>query len=151
MDLGDVDDLVVGLVAGSLIDQIRARSRTLLIAATVIGAIAIVGIAALPTFGRVVCALALLVAIAAAVFTFLARKAIIALLDQGVDRGELASHREALDRAVEELDVPSGPISMARLAWRLRRGTGDEVERIKGIAQRLQRELELPSDEPPTA
>ena len=151
MDLGDVDDLVVGLVAGSVIDQVRGKARAILTALALVGVLAIVGLVAAPTWGKVLCALILVVAAVGALFTLAARRAVVALLDRGIDRTDLASHREAIDRAVDELELPSGPISMARLAWRLRRGTGDELDRIKTIAARLQDELDLGPDEASTA
>ena len=143
MNLDDVDDLVVGLVAGLILDQIRAKSRAILLAIAVVGVLAIVGIAAAPTWGKVLCALALVAAIAAAIFTLVARRAFVAMLDRGIDHSDLADHRAALDRAIEDLAVPSGPASMAKMAWRLRRGTGAEVDRIRDVALRLQRELDL--------
>lgn len=150
MDLGDVDDLVIGLVAGSVIDQIRAKSKTILTALGVVGILAIAGLVAAPTWGKVVCGLILAAVVAGALFTVVARRAVVALLDRGIDRTDLGAHREAVDRAVEELELPSGPVSMARLAWRLRRGTGQEVDRIKAIAVRLQSELDLGPDETST-
>ena len=151
MDLGDVDDLVIGLVAGSLIDQVRAKSRVVLTALGVVGVVAIAGLVAAPTWGKVVCALILAAVVVGVLLAFVARRAIVALLDRGIDRTDLASHRDAVDRAVAELDIPSGPISMARLAWRLRRGTGDEVDRIKTVALRLQNDLDLGPDQGATA
>ena len=148
MDLGDVDDVVIGLVAGSLIDQIRTKTKAILVAIAVVAALAIIGIVVAPTWGKVLCVLVLIAAVAGVVFTLVARRAIVALLDRGIDRTDLAEHRAAVDRAVDQFDIPSGPVSMARLAWRLRRGTGDEIERIKQVALQLQDDLDLAPDDP---
>ena len=42
-----------------------------------------------------------------------------------------------MERAVEELDLPTGPVSVLRLLWRLRRGVDEEIERVREIGAEL--------------
>ena len=148
MKFDDVDDLVIGLVAGAIADAVRSRSRTALVVAAVVAAAAVVGIAALGTLGRVVCVLVLLVAAGAALLIIVARRIVVGLLDRGVDTTRLADRRASLDTAIDDLDIPTGPVSLVRFAWRLRRGAGAEVDRVAAIARRLQADLDLGN--PPT-
>ncbi len=145
-----MDDLVLGLVAGAIADKIRSRSRAALLTAGVIALAAVVGLIVFGTVGRVLCVLVLLLAAGAALLTVVARRIIVGLLDRGIDTTDLADRRAALDDAVEELDIPAGPVSLLRFAWRLRRGAGAEVDRVAAIARRLQDDLDR-TDPPSTA
>ena len=105
--------------------------------------LALIGAAVLGPAGRVVCILVLVAALGAALLIVAARRVVVGLLDRGIDTTSLADKRAALDDAIEELDVPAGPISLMRFAWRLRRGVGAEVDRVADLARRLQRDLDL--------
>lgn len=49
---------------------------------------------------------------------------------------------ERFSTAVEEADLPTGPASLLRLIWRLRKGVGPEIERLVGVVD----DLNVPDD-----
>ncbi len=53
------------------------------------------------------------------------------------DQRDLSGAGDAVDQAVDELDLPTGPVSALRLLWRLRRGVGEEVDRVRDIGEEL--------------
>ena len=138
MDLGDVDDLVVGLVAGSVIDQVRGKARAILTALALVGVLAIVGLVAAPTWGKVLCALILVVAAVGALFTLAARRAVVALLDRGIDRTDLAS-RPVVHRWREDFEDRSAleDPALAQDRWEELMERYRMVE-VKGPGDRLQ-------------
>lgn len=44
--------------------------------------------------------------------------------------------------AIDDADLPTGPVAAARFAWRLRRGHEPEVERLKGVVAGLRARLD---------
>jgi len=53
----------------------------------------------------------------------------------------IAEKREEIDRAMDRADLPTGPLSVIRFIYRLRRGVGTEVERLDVIIDDLREEL----------
>lgn len=55
---------------------------------------------------------------------------------------DLSDAGEAVDDAVAEPDLPTGPMSVLRLVWRLRRGVDDEVARVRAVGDELRERLD---------
>ena len=78
-------------------------------------------------------------AIVATLATFVVGTMALVLVRRVVstEQRDLSDAGDAVDRAVEELDLPTGPVSALRLLWRLRKGVGEEVDRVTEIGQEL--------------
>ncbi|MDG2026429.1 MAG: hypothetical protein P8J50_04920 [Acidimicrobiales bacterium] len=134
-------DLARRLVVGFVLDLIRDRARILTFAGAFVAVVSVVLVAVIDGPVRWLAGLTVLLGLAMIVVSWLARKVATALLSR-VAPPELAEdQRDRVTSAIEEAGIPTGPISGAKFAWRLRRGVGTEFDRVMDVAQRLQAEL----------
>jgi len=59
----------------------------------------------------------------------------------------IAEKRAVIDHATERADLPTGPISIVRFLYRLRKGVGPELQRLDTILDDLRDELAASEDE----
>lgn len=138
----DVENLARGLVAGVLVETIETRGKTL---TRVLGGLSIIAVViavltggwvrGLVTFAAIVLALA---AIAVAV----GRRLAAAAVRHVGEPAALADHRAAIDRAIDDAALPTGPIAGLKFAWRLRRGADEETRRLREVVERLRDDLD---------
>lgn len=59
----------------------------------------------------------------------------------------IAEKREVIDQAMESADLPTGPISIVRFLYRLRKGVGPELRRLDTVMHDLRDDLAASEDE----
>lgn len=59
----------------------------------------------------------------------------------------IAEKREVIDHAMESADLPTGPISIVRFLYRLRKGVGPELRRLDTIMDNLRDDLSASEEE----
>ena len=133
-------ELAKGLVAGFAIDLVRDKSRALMRAALVIAliavVIAVVASGAVAWIAGAIAVLGLVVAFVAIVGRFVLTRAVSLVADPTSDP------QQRVHAALEEADLPTGPVSVARLLVRLGRdGAGDEIDRLRAVVTRLADDL----------
>lgn len=137
----DTDDIARGIISGALTDQVRRRGGGVIVGALVVAAAALVVAFATSGSLRVVSILVLLVSLAAAMIVTAVRwVAIRTIRTIGEPRG-FDDHRATIDRALDDADLPTGPIAAMKFAWRLRKGPGPEFDRLGTITSKLAAEL----------
>jgi hypothetical protein len=142
----DVKDLARGLVAGLLMETVEARGRLAARVATAVAVLAVIGAVVADGGLRILLvALAALALVVAAVTVLLRRLVVAAIRRIGQPR-RLDAHRAAIDRAIDQAELPTGPWTALKAAWRLRKGVGPEVDRLHGIVDRLTNELRTELD-----
>lgn len=139
----EADDLARGLVAGALVDVVHNRGRSLLLASLGISIVALVlGVIADGALAVLLFLVAILGLVLTIVMTVLRKAAIVAIRHIGEPQN-VRQYRAAFSNAIDEAALPTGPIAAAKFAWRLRKGTDAETERLKDLVARLRAELEL--------
>ncbi len=131
------------LLVGVVLDQLRTRSRLILALGGLIGVLAAAG--AVLTGGAMGVLFLLivgLVAVGSAVVLAL-RSVAVRVLRRIAPPVDVAGHREAVQEAVDQLALPTGPISGLRFAWRLRDGIDDELADAAEVIAVLRARLDL--------
>jgi hypothetical protein len=139
----DRDDLLMGLAAGFMIGQVESRSAFPLYAA---GGISLIGLVAAIAFGGFVRGLGIVVillGIIAALSVLLVRAMAKAAIRKFAEPRTIVAQRAAVDAALAEADLPTGPISSLRYIARFRKGLRPELDRLNAIFHRLDDELGL--------
>lgn len=144
----DVKDLARGLVAGLLMETVEARGRLAARVAVIVAVLAVVGAVVADGGLRIVLVILGLIALAVAAISVLLRRLVVAAIRRIGQPRRLDAHRAAIDRAIEQAELPTGPVSALKTAWRLRKGVGPEVDRLHGIVDRLTTELRAELDGP---
>ncbi len=138
----DVDVLARGLVAGWLADQVDDRGtlpqRVALASAGLLLIVAVVFDGGWRWLFVALCLLALGVFAAIWVVRWLA----LAGIRRFAEPKSLAGRRADIDEAIDAADLPTGPLAIARFLFRLRRGVGTEVDRIRAIVSELMTSLD---------
>lgn len=137
-------EIARSLVVGFLIEQVRGRARFLLSVASFVFVASVMLVAILDGAPRLLAMLSALLGAAIIATVWLLRAVTVRLLGRFAEPVAATAHQEAIDRALSDLDVPSGPVSAARFAWRLRKGTGVEIDRVTEVVASLRHELEAP-------
>ena len=135
------DDVAKGLVAGMLERQIEARGST---ARWIAVAVMVLGVLSAVLFGGFVRGLGITIALLGliALLTIaLVRAVAMTTIRKFATPQSIAEKREEIDRAMDRADLPTGPLSVIRFVYRLRRGVGAEVERLDVIIEDLREEL----------
>ncbi len=142
----DVENLARGLVAGVLVETIETRGKTM---TRLLGGLSVLAIIiAVVTDGWVrglVIVVAVFLALGALAVAIGRRLAAAAVRHVG-EPAALADHRAAIDRAIDDAALPTGPIAGLKFAWRLRRGADDETRRLGDVIERLRHDLDSDSD-----
>lgn len=129
-------ELATGIVAGYVIDLVKARAATFIFGGAVVGAVALVGALFFDGFGAVglgmVAFIGFGLALVSVLLRWLAIRAVRMVAQPAPDP------EERVRAAFAEADLPTGPLGLARLFVRVTRGgVGDEVERLRGVLTRL--------------
>ncbi len=150
------DDLGRGVIAGWLIDQVDARGSVPLWIGWITAALGLVLIVIGGGAVRAIGVLVLLVGVVIALAVVTLRAAARAAIRRFAQPSSIAAHEADIAAAVDRADLPTGPLSIIRFLWRLRRGVGSEVERVRDVVADLGTELgvDLPpalegTDDPP--
>ena len=138
----DLDDLARGIAAGVLTEQVRAKSRAALIGLAVVGVLAIFGAIALAGVVRLLLVIVVIGVVVAVGATWVLRTGAVAAIRTIGEPEDLADHRHTINAAIDQADLPTGPVSAMRFAWRLRRGGGAETDRLRTILTKVKAELE---------
>ena len=136
----DVDDIVKGVVAALLTDQIDDKTGL----ATKVGLLVVViaGIAGFAADGwlRWLGVVVVLVALAFLAFVYVSKRLAKAMIGRFAPPADIDDVRANFDTAIAEADIPTGPASFLRMIWRLRKGVGPEIDRLAGVVNRLRGE-----------
>ena len=134
-------ELAKGIVAGYVIDLIRGRAATFIVGGLVVGVVAAVGVVFFDGFGAVglgiVACIGFAVALVSVILRWLAIRAVCMVAQPAPDP------EERVRAAFAEADLPTGPLSLARLFVRVARGgAGGELDRLRGVLTRLAADVE---------
>lgn len=139
----EADDLARGLVAGALVDVVHNRGRSLLLASLGVSIMALIlGVIADGAVAVILFVVAIVGLILTLAMAVLRKAAIVAIRHIGEPQS-VRQYRAAFSHAIDDAALPTGPIAAAKFAWRLRKGTDAETERLKDVVARLRTELEL--------
>lgn len=143
VDHRDAIDIGRSILVGVALDQLRVRSRPILIG---LGVVAVLGLVVavlfdggLRVFGMIVFALAAFALVVAVVARFVAGF----VLKRIAPPTEIADHREAVQDAVDQLALPTGPVSGLKFAWGLRDGIDDELANAGDVITTLRERLNV--------
>ena len=135
------DDVGRGLVAGMLEKQVKDRGsmvRWVGIAAIVVGVLTAIVWGGFPRgLGITVALFGLIIVL----LVGLLRAMAIGAIHKFATPTSLAEKRDVIDHAMEQADLPTGPISIVRFLVRLRKGVGSEVSRLDTVLDDLRDEL----------
>ncbi len=138
----DLDDFAKGAAASLLTDQVNARTGLAYKVAGAFVVLALIGVLLIDGWLRWLTMLVLLAGLAALAIVFLAKRLATSLIGRLASPVDLADSRQYFNAAIAEADLPTGPIGLLRLIWRLRKGVGPEVKRLGEVISRLKSELE---------
>lgn len=140
------NDLGPGLVAGMLEKQIRGRGsvvRWIGVGFMVIGVLSAIG------WGGFVRGLGITVALVGLIIVLLVgllRTMALGAINRFATPTSIAEKRDVIDHAMDRADLPTGPISIVRFLFRLRRGVSSEVKRLDTVLDDLREELAQSED-----
>ena len=135
----DAVELGRSLFAGVLARKISSTRQPLVIASGAASVVTLVLVLILDGGWRWLAVAAFVLAALATMTIWLVGTFALLLVRRVVsaDQRDLSGAGDAVDQAVDELDLPTGPVSALRLLWRLRRGVGEEVDRVRDIGEEL--------------
>lgn len=137
----DLDDFAKGAVVSLLTDQVDAKAGLASkVALAVVAVSAVVAVLA-DSWIRWLVIFVLLLGLGLLTFVFITKRLAVGIINRLAPPVDLANARQTFDMAIAEADVPTGPIGLLRLVWRLRKGVGPEVERLGEVVTRLRGEL----------
>lgn len=135
------DDLARGIVAGMLEKQVKDRgsfARWFGIAILVVGFLLALLFGG---FGRGLGITMVLVGLIIILIVGLVRALALGTIRKFATPHSIAEKRDEIDSAMEKADLPTGPVSVIRFLYRLRKGVGPEVARLDTIMEDLRDEL----------
>lgn len=151
MERKDVELVARGLISGWLTDQVDDRGGVPLKIGVGVALFGLLGAVFTDGVLRALFVIVLLVGAVVATAVWIARwLAIRGIRWFGEPRG-LRQHRGEIQAAIDEADLPTGPLAIARFLFRLRRGVSAEVDRVQGIVNELTETItsdDLDADEP---
>ena len=138
-----MDPIEIGraILAGIVVRRVADTRRIVVLAAAVVAVLGLIVVVLAGGWWRALGVIVLLAGVAVVVGAWLLGVVATRLVRRFVspDTRDLPDVRAAVDEAIEDLDVPTGPVSALRMAWRLRRGVDDEVRRVVGVGEELAR------------
>lgn len=135
------DDVAKGIVAGMLENQVKAKGsigRWVGIAILVVGLLFAVFLGG---FFRGLGITMVLVGLIIILTVALIRALALGTIRKFATPHSIAEKREEIAIATEKADLPTGPLSVIRFLFRLRKGVGSEVERLDTILDDLREEM----------
>lgn len=140
------DDLARGLVAGMLEKQVKLRGS---VARWVGIAIVVLGLLGAILFGGFVRGLGItmvLVGLIIILLVALVRALALGTIRKFATPQSIAEKRDEIEVAMDKADLPTGPVTVIRFLYRLRKGVGTEVQRLDKIMDDLRDELASTED-----
>ncbi len=136
----DIDDIGRGVVAGVLVGQVDDKTglafRMGLIAAAGSLAIAVL----VDNWLRWLAVLVFLLALGFLLAVFISKRLAKATISRIAPPAKIDAAQFAT--AYEEADLPTGPMALLRLIWRLRKGVGPEIDRLAIVVNGLRSDLD---------
>ncbi|MEM9201796.1 MAG: hypothetical protein AAGC53_09050, partial [Actinomycetota bacterium] len=142
-DPKDAVDIGRSILVGVALDQLRMRSRPILIGLAAAALVGVVGVFVTDGVVQVMLGLVVAVALVAAVIVLGLRFLAGRILRAIAPPTEIADHREAIQDAIEQLALPTGPVSGLRFAWGLRDGIDAELENATDVITTLRERLDV--------
>lgn len=139
---GDAAQVGRSLLVGVVLDQVRTRSRLILALGGLVGILAMVGAVLTGGAMRVLFLLIVGFAVLGCALVLALRSVAVRVLRRIAPPVDVTGHREAVQEAVDQLALPTGPISGLRVAWRLRDGIDDEVANAEEVIAVLRARLD---------
>lgn len=143
VDAGDAVNVGRSLLVGIALDQLRLRSRPLVFGLGLLAVVAFVAAIAFDGALRAISVAAFLLLAFSLVVALLARFVAGRILRRIAPPTEMKDHREAIDDAIDQLALPTGPISGLRFAWGLRDGIDDELANADDVITTLRERLNV--------
>lgn len=137
-----LDDFARGAVASLMADQVRQKTGFAYTASGGLAVLALLGTVFLGGWWRALAIVLVLMGLAALGFVFLTKRVALVVVNRLGPPADLGGAREYFAAAIEEADVPTGPVGFLRLIWRLRRGVGPELERLGVVVSKLKGQLD---------
>ncbi|MEM9465493.1 MAG: hypothetical protein AAGA90_08955 [Actinomycetota bacterium] len=136
-------DIGRSILVGVALDQLRVRSRPILIGLVIVGVLGLVGVAVFDDAVRVMCVLVVVLAVAAFVIAVVLRALAGWILRRIAPPARVADHRDAVQDAIDRLALPTGPVSGLKFAWGLRDGIDDELANAADVISTLKERLDV--------
>jgi hypothetical protein len=137
MDLSHADAVARGIVSAVLTNQIEQRG---IVVQRVLAGGSIASMLAwllIDGWTRWLVTPVAVLCIAGFFLLFVARRMLLAATARIAPPGDLRHLGGAADVALAEADLPSSPLAAARMVWRLRRGVGPELARLRAVLDAL--------------
>ena len=110
VDTGDAIGIGRSILVGVALDQLRVRSRPILIVLAVVAGLGLLGTIAFDDGLRVLAVLVFVLALIVLAVALVARFLAGAVLKRIAPPAQVADHREVVQDAVDRLALPTGPI-----------------------------------------
>ena len=143
VDTGDAIGIGRSILVGVALDQLRVRSRPILIVLAVVAGLGLLGTIAFDDGLRVLAVLVFVLALIVLAVALVARFLAGAVLKRIAPPAQVADHREVVQDAVDRLALPTGPISGLKFAWGLRDGIDDELANAADVIATLRERLDV--------
>lgn len=136
-----IDGFARGVIASLLTDQVdRKTDLVFKIALAALAAAVAVAVMADGVFRWLAVAGALLF-LALLLVVLATRRLAKGIINRFAPPIDIATSRQSFDSAVVAADLPTGPVALLRLVWRLRKGVGPEITRLAAVIDRLRSDL----------
>jgi hypothetical protein len=142
-DAQDAVDIGRSILVGVALDQLRLRSRPILVGLGVVAALALIAVVLFDGGLRVLGIAALVLAAGALVVAVVARFLAGVVLQRIAPPTHVAEHRDTIQDAIDQLALPTGPVSGLKFAWGLRDGIDDELANAAEVISTLRERLDV--------
>ena len=143
VDHREAVDIGRSILVGVALDQLRVRSRPIFVGIGVVAVLGLIGAVLLDDVLRVVCVVIVIAAVAALIVGLVLRAAAGWLLRRVAPPAQVADHRDAIQDAIDQLALPTGPVSGLKFAWGLRDGIDDELANAAEVISTLRERLDV--------
>ena len=140
---GDAVDIGRSILVGVALDQLRVRSRPILIGLAVVAVLGLVAAVVFDDTLRVLGVVVLVLAAVALIVAVIARFLAGFVLKRIAPPAHIADHRDAVQDAIDQLALPTGPVSGLKFAWGLRDGIDDELANAGDVITTLRERLSV--------
>ena len=143
VDRREAVDIGRSILVGVALDQLRLRSRPVVTLLAVVAAAGFVAALVLDDVLRVVAIAVFVLSLLALVVVVIARFVAGRVLKAIAPPAQVADHRDAIQDAIDQLALPTGPISGLKFAWGLRDGIDDELANAGEVITTLRERLDV--------
>lgn len=126
------------LLAGVLTEQVKDRGKVHQFLVAGVAVLAVVGTVLTSGALRWLLVVVALVAAAVAIVVVVVRRAALFAIARFAPAAALDDTRALIATAIDDADIPTGPLSALQFLRRLRKGRAAELDRLKGILSRLE-------------